>query len=264
MSKADDAAREFEACLARSLDLCHSVGKQIEKNVLDVDTDSVTSANFKQKSTIGVMLSGTTVDNIVIGQSVLRSQSRQPILTVSCAGGPAYGKMNKGDVIKQVDGQKAKTDNIASLLYGSDVPGSEVRIEYLTAKGQAKKVVLRRMKVEAIADKHQMFHLFTEVKKAASKHNDSHMGSLVDKSIDHWYAHSCSRCQHISPSLSLSPLLSCPPFATPSSASLCHSRCFSRAGPKCSSPMQSMTRQSATTLRRCKSWFKVPILFDVL
>jgi hypothetical protein len=43
------------------------------------------------------------------------------------------------------------------------VPGSEVKIEFLSSKGQAKKLTLRRMKVEAIADKHQMFHLFTEV-----------------------------------------------------------------------------------------------------
>jgi hypothetical protein len=50
-----------------------------------------------------------------------------------------------------------------SRSLSSDVPGSEVKIEFLSSKGQAKKLTLRRMKVEAIADKHQMFHLFTEV-----------------------------------------------------------------------------------------------------
>ena len=68
----------------------------------------------------------------------------------------------------------------------TDVPGSEVKIEFLSSKGQVKNIVLRRMKVEAIADKHHMFQLFTDVKKAAQKHNDSTMGTLVDKSIDHW------------------------------------------------------------------------------
>ena len=163
----EQGAREFELCLQRSLDLCHSVGRSIEKDVLDVDTAVSTSEKFKQKSTCGVMLNGTTVDNVVIG-------------------GPAYGKMGKGDVIKAVDGQKAKADNIATLLYGTDKPGSEVKIDFQTAKGQSKQIVLRRMKVEAIADKHHMFHLFTEVKKAAGKHHDSGMSTLVDQSIDHW------------------------------------------------------------------------------
>ena len=45
----------------------------------------------------------------------------------------------------------------------SDVPGSEVKIEFLSSKGQAQSLTLRRMKVEGIADRHQMFHLFTEV-----------------------------------------------------------------------------------------------------
>jgi len=31
-----------------------------------------------------------------------------------------------------------------------------VKIEFLSSKGQAKKITLRRMKVEAIADKHQV------------------------------------------------------------------------------------------------------------
>jgi hypothetical protein len=162
-----EAARAFELSLARSLDLCHSAASSIVQDVLNVDTAVSSSASYKQKSTIGVMLSGTAVDNIVIG-------------------GPAYGKLDKGDLIKKVDGQSAKSENIASLLFGSDVPGSEVKIEFLTCKGKLKNIVLRRMKVESIADRHQMFHLFTEVKKSASRHNDNIMGTLVDKSIDHW------------------------------------------------------------------------------
>ena len=94
------------------------------------------------------MLNGCTVDNVVIG-------------------GPAYGKMTRGDTIKSVDGQKATSSNIAELLFGSDLPGSEVKVEVQGSKG-IKKVVLRRMKVQAITDKVHMFHLFTEVKKAAS------------------------------------------------------------------------------------------------
>jgi hypothetical protein len=56
---------------------CHSTGSTIAHDVLDVDSAFVSSsASFKQKSTIGVMLAGTTVDNIVIGGLALRLRRR--------------------------------------------------------------------------------------------------------------------------------------------------------------------------------------------
>ena len=122
------------------------------------------------------MLNGCTVDNVVIG-------------------GPAYGKMTRGDTIKSVDGQKATSSNIAALLFGSDLPGSEVKVEVQGSKG-IKKVVLRRMKVQAITDKVHMFHLFTEVKKAASVHKDTNMDKLVDQSIDHWTKMQIAEAEH--------------------------------------------------------------------
>ena len=209
----EEAMKEFGLCLQRSLDLCQSVSKEIEKNVLDVDTVVSSDAKFKQRlarflssiprhdesltysacshchdgslthrtlcthrSTCGVMLNGCTVDNVVIG-------------------GPAYGKMTRGDTIKSVDGQKATSSNIAALLFGSDLPGSEVKVEVQGSKG-IKKVVLRRMKVQAITDKVHMFHLFTEVKKAASVHKDTNMDKLVDQSIDHWTKMQIAEAEH--------------------------------------------------------------------
>jgi hypothetical protein len=75
--EAAQAAKKFEQCLFRSLQLCHSTGSTIAHDVLDVDSAFVSSsASFKQKSTIGVMLAGTTVDNIVIGGLALRLRRR--------------------------------------------------------------------------------------------------------------------------------------------------------------------------------------------
>ena len=48
--------------------------------------------------------------------------------------GPAYGKMAKGDTIKQVDGQKAKSDNIATLLYGSGSCTLHIRVSLITLR----------------------------------------------------------------------------------------------------------------------------------
>ena len=38
-AKAAEAAHDFEICLARALDLCHTATKTIERDVLDVDTE---------------------------------------------------------------------------------------------------------------------------------------------------------------------------------------------------------------------------------
>ena len=45
----EEAMKEFGLCLQRSLDLCQSVSKEIEKNVLDVDTVVSSDAKFKQR-----------------------------------------------------------------------------------------------------------------------------------------------------------------------------------------------------------------------
>jgi hypothetical protein len=42
--------------------------------------------------------------------------------------------MAKGDTIKQVDGQKAKSDNIATLLYGSGSCTLHIRVSLITLR----------------------------------------------------------------------------------------------------------------------------------
>lgn len=43
-------------------------------------------------------------------------------------GGPAYGRLKKGDVILRVDGKTVTEDNVLSFLRGNDVPGSQMLI----------------------------------------------------------------------------------------------------------------------------------------
>ena len=93
------------------------------------------------------MLCGVTVDNMVIG-------------------GPAYSSDLKiGDIILAVDGNPISADNAVEALVGNDRPGSKVTLSVKSLGADATKTVpLTRMVVEVIADRRQMFELFTTLK----------------------------------------------------------------------------------------------------
>ena len=108
------------------------------------------------------MLLGTQVKNCLIG-------------------GPAFGRLQKGDLIVQIDGYDVNEENILSYLLGSDIPGSQViitvqrtkegtmeniRSEYCenhnTLVGVDEfQVDLTRISTAEIADRRRMFDLFT-------------------------------------------------------------------------------------------------------
>ena len=58
---------------------------------------------------VGIMFSGTKVDNMIIG-------------------GPAYNSrlLDKGDVVCQIDKRPVNVEDLQSSLSGSDIPGSSV------------------------------------------------------------------------------------------------------------------------------------------
>ena len=93
------------------------------------------------------MLFGTTIDNMVIG-------------------GPAYSSgLRVGDVILSVDGNPITGDNAVESLIGNDRPGSSVILTVKSPGSDAlKTITLTRMAVEVIADRRQMFELFTTLK----------------------------------------------------------------------------------------------------
>jgi hypothetical protein len=68
---------------------------------------------------VGIMLSGTMIDNTVVG-------------------GPAHNskQFEHGDVVLEVDGHEANNGNIFELLIGNDTPGSVVEVRL--AKGDPK------------------------------------------------------------------------------------------------------------------------------
>jgi hypothetical protein len=152
--------------------------QQLQQDVLHVERTSVSQASeFATQSTVGLMLSQTVIDNMVIG-------------------GPAYnsGQLSKGDELVAIDGQdvrsrlnKHRYDHLASLLKGSDLPGTVV---ILTVKklgsGEIKEVTLRRMATELIADRRKLFEKFTGLKDRAIVDKDTVVRDIVDEVIDLW------------------------------------------------------------------------------
>ena len=97
------------------------------------------------------MLTGNAIDNMVVG-------------------GPAYnsGKLQKGDVIVEVDNVPATIEGLHRQLIGNDIAGSSVLISVRKPNGNIIAVVLKRIETEAIADRRRMFEIFTSLKVSAS------------------------------------------------------------------------------------------------
>jgi len=188
---------EEQAVLIESAEqLCSALLDEVHGDVLAVNNEAYLkrvssleknlASNSTHTATVGLMLSGTKVDNLLIG-------------------GPAMecGHVQKGDRILKVDGQAVDGNNVDTMLLGNDVPGSLVKL--IVAKGDTgaeEEVVIHRMATAKIADKRRMFELFSEIKDSYLKHkNDggglfggmksivptgSDIGTLVDEALHLW------------------------------------------------------------------------------
>eukprot|EP00961_Rhodomonas_salina_P032270 435208-Rhodomonas_salina.1 len=165
----EELTREFYTAHARAEALANELKLAAERDYLSVDTKTCTT-QYSSRATVGMMLTGTTIDNMVVG-------------------GPAdtCKELKKGDVIITVDGNEVDEDNVVTFLRGSDIPGSFVQIE-VAANGNAwltrfslqmnkmKKLTLKRMATEAIADRRALFELFVELLNAS--HGDNKVSGL--------------------------------------------------------------------------------------
>ena len=103
--------------------------------------------NHRCVAQVGIMLNGCVIDNMVIG-------------------GPAYNcaRLERGDLIFEVDLTPVTGENVHEMLLGSDVPGTQFAMKVKKATGQVKEVQISRMATEVIADRRRMFELFTKMK----------------------------------------------------------------------------------------------------
>ena len=130
---------------------------------------------FKSKSTVGLLLTGVTIDTIVIG-------------------GPAHAhstQIQRGDKILSVDGVAATADNVLTLLVGDDVPGSHVDLTLSkagkAAAGSAVTVKLTRAATRHMADRCALYELFTRLKnKLSADKNGKASTELMDHIISLW------------------------------------------------------------------------------
>eukprot|EP00290_Baffinella_frigidus_P051067 CAMPEP_0180381022 /NCGR_PEP_ID=MMETSP0989-20121125/26409_1 /TAXON_ID=697907 /ORGANISM="non described non described, Strain CCMP2293" /LENGTH=147 /DNA_ID=CAMNT_0022380641 /DNA_START=5 /DNA_END=444 /DNA_ORIENTATION=+ len=130
--------------------LAHETCQILDGAPLSVPTKSVVGAKELHHSTVGLLLSGTTVANMLPGAPAALSK-----------------QIHKGDVILSVGGEQATSGNIIAHLQNPDEPGTEVTLSIKARGGKVHAVTLRRMATSVVADKLRLFDLFTQVQTAA-------------------------------------------------------------------------------------------------
>eukprot|EP00960_Hanusia_phi_P049637 759683-Hanusia_phi.AAC.7 len=145
------------------------------------------SAQFRNKSTVGIMLHDCTVEGMVMG-------------------GPAFlsKEIDKGDVIVKIDNKHTSPETILNDLVGSDLPGSTVLLHLLkvrvmphweNSKDQTQENVDRnnRSQIESfrslhqVKDKRRWWQGVTIVcrTKALAQENPA-ISTMIDDCIEAW------------------------------------------------------------------------------
>ena len=171
-----------ESALAECKRLCDELDKALSTdvlNVLSVPCNTI-SAGFTTKATVGLMLAGLYIDNMVVG-------------------GPAHNsqRLSKGDVLVRVDDVEVDCENLHDMLVGSDVPGSLVKISFLRPGSEEQhEVTLMRMATSTIADNVRMFEVFTALKDRSLRAGDRLGTTLLDEAIELWTGTLLSQGEH--------------------------------------------------------------------
>ena len=136
--------------------LCSNLIELLSALVFEKEAQQTTVG--ASKATVGLMLDGCAIDNVLIG-------------------GPAHssGALRKGDIIVAVDKNLVSKDNVLASIVGSDTPGSSV-ILTLKEGGSSEHVFsveLVRKATKEIADRRRLFELFTALKAKSKPHSIS-------------------------------------------------------------------------------------------
>ena len=155
---------------------CLQICERMQARVKSEDPFAVPSAlppstGFRTRSTVGMMLNGTTIEFLVVG-------------------GPGYncGQLDRGDTVLRVNTEAVTSETILQALVGDDVPGSELSLTVKKGSkvGDVRVVILQRIATELIADRRRTFELFTIIKDRASQLDDDKIPLTVDKCISLW------------------------------------------------------------------------------
>jgi chromosome segregation ATPase len=146
-----------------------------------LDTDN-TAAPIKNQTTVGIAFDGKTcvIENVLVG-------------------GPAFNskKVFKGDKIVSIDSVPVEGKDIIPRLKGSDAPGSVVVVGLQKRhSSNVEQVKLRRMENTQIADKRQIFELFTKLIDTSRKRRDKESEEYTTEALDLWTAEMLEQYEH--------------------------------------------------------------------
>eukprot|EP00960_Hanusia_phi_P072511 767804-Hanusia_phi.AAC.5 len=147
------------SAVIQAIEECRNVLGGLQKDLSEGFKPTVVEGSLEaphaHKATLGIGLLGCNIDELVIG-------------------GPAHscGKLARGDVIEEIDGVAVNNDNITTQLVGADEPGSVVTLKVRRGNEGSSEVTLTRTASETIADKRQIFELFTQVKTGHQKEDE--------------------------------------------------------------------------------------------
>ena len=135
--------------MSECISICSQLRKRIKQGCSMYDPETVSTPTGSRRTTVGIMVDGLVIDNMVIG-------------------GPAHnnGHLDRGDRIIAVDSQPVSEETLPELLIGDDIPSSTVTLTVIKAGSASvqQDVVLTRMAVDSIADRCRMFDLFASMK----------------------------------------------------------------------------------------------------
>jgi predicted nucleic acid-binding Zn-ribbon protein len=141
-----------------------------------------TAAPIKNRTTVGIAFDDRTC-----------------VITNVLVGGPAFNskKVFKGDKIVSVDSVPVVGGDVIPRLKGSDVPGSVVTIGLQRKDSNSvDEVKLRRMDNTQIADKRQIFELFTKLIDKSHKNRDKDSENYTTEALDLWTAEMLEEYEH--------------------------------------------------------------------
>jgi hypothetical protein len=160
---------EMELIIGRCEEQCKTLLDLVDEDILAVPHEQ-TTASAGSKSTVGIMVKETTIDELL-------------------AGGPAHMSKDfqRGDVILEIDGLTATSHNIIELLIGEDVPGSLIQLRTKRGDEELQRTLIRAATAD-LADKKAMFAHFTRIKDLARRKSDKQTMQAIESIIDLWSA----------------------------------------------------------------------------
>lgn len=150
--RSDPKTQRHQTLLRESKRLCAIMLEIIHRDLTSASRKLPPLPKGSSKSTLGMILNGCDVENVLIG-------------------GPAMmGGIERGDVVVQIDGKDVKGENVLERLNMDDTPGNLVPLSIRKrGAGQLHEFSIERIPVASVLDRVQLFKLFTEQKNAIQR-----------------------------------------------------------------------------------------------